>query len=118
MPSKDPEIKKRARKAWESRNPEKRKECRDRIITRNRNYIKNILTKACCIDCRNSDIRVLEFDHVRGLKIANVSNMMYAGCPLSKIQEEIDKCEIRCANCHRLKTLERKQFFKIEDNDT
>jgi hypothetical protein len=65
------------------------------------------LKKSKCIDCENNQWAVLEFDHVRGEKIREVSYLMVSSC-IEKIQEEIDKCEIRCANCHRLKTM--KQF--------
>lgn len=55
-----------------------------------------------CIDCGIDDVRVLEFDHVRGTKVKNVSQMY--DYSLKTIFEEIEKCEVRCANCHRIKT--------------
>lgn len=65
-----------------------------------------------CVDCGNNDIRVLEFDHKEGLdKIDNVGNMLYRNC-WKTILKEIDKCEIRCANCHRIKTVIEFDYFK------
>jgi len=55
-----------------------------------------------CVDCGEDDPRVLEFDH-QGDKIANVSNMIQKGS-LKALLAEIEKCEVRCANCHRRKT--------------
>lgn len=81
---------------------------RDKSITRNRSFVKNYLSKKSCIDCGNSDIRVLEFDHVRGNKLYEVSYMITKSYRLSKIEEEISKCDIRCANCHRIITQERR----------
>ena len=60
-----------------------------------------------CVDCGQTDIRVLEFDHVRGKKSSDISKMMGIGCSWSTIEAEIAKCEVRCANCHRIKTNER-----------
>lgn len=58
---------------------------------------------AKCVDCGEADPIVLEFDHVRGTKKGNISRMLCTAT-WSKIQEEIAKCELRCANCHRRKT--------------
>ena len=57
-----------------------------------------------CVDCTESDIRVLHFDHVRGVKIDEVTSMVHAGCSWKKILNEIAKCEVRCANCHIKRT--------------
>lgn len=50
----------------------------------------------------------MEFDHVRGVKVAIVSRMAANGVGLGKLQAEIDKCEVRCANCHRRVTVQRR----------
>jgi hypothetical protein len=72
---------------------------------RNRDYINNYLRNHPCIDCGNNEIVVLEFDHRSG-KDYNISDML--GFSIELIQEEMEKCDIRCANCHRKKTaLER-----------
>ncbi len=47
---------------------------------------------------------MLDFDHVKGDKIENVSIMINSGASLERLILEIEKCEIRCANCHRRKT--------------
>ena len=65
-----------------------------------------------CVDCGNTDIRVLDFDHVYGEKGGNISRMIQ-GSPWLAIEAEIAKCEVRCANCHRIKTIERGQWWRI-----
>lgn len=57
-----------------------------------------------CVDCGERDFRVLEFDHVRGDKAANISDMMSRYIAWKRIENELAKCEVRCANCHRRKT--------------
>ncbi|SRR5258705_1947561 len=84
---------------------------RNRIKTRNIKNRKEIKQKIAeyllnhpCVDCGNSDIRVLEFDHVRGKKFKAISMMVSLSYSWITILKEIAKCEIRCANCHRIKT--------------
>ena len=76
---------------------------------RNRDFIKNYLKTHPCIDCGNSDIRVLEFDHVRGIKSGNISHSIRNNWSIDKIKEEIKKCEVRCCNCNRIVTIERRE---------
>jgi hypothetical protein len=61
-----------------------------------------------CVDCGTSDIRVLEFDHVRGTKVASVGSMVRRGHALAAIRAEIAKCDVRCRNCHAIATITRK----------
>jgi hypothetical protein len=70
----------------------------------NQRKIAVFLSYHPCIDCGQTDIRVLEFDHVRGCKSGHISKMVQAGYSWSTIENEISKCDIRCANCHRIKT--------------
>ncbi len=76
--------------------------------TRNRQYIRDYLLNHGCIDCGFDDIRALDFDHVRDMKDKNICIMVANGCSLKNIQEEIDKCEVRCANCHRIRHAEQR----------
>ena len=75
-----------------------------RYRSRNLTFIREYKKKHPCIDCNFSDYRALDFDHVRGEKLGNVSWMASRGFSLEKIELEIAKCEIRCRNCHAVKT--------------
>tara|TARA_Y100000310_G_scaffold334517_1_gene414500 strand:+ start:154 stop:480 length:327 start_codon:yes stop_codon:yes gene_type:complete len=66
-------------------------------------YIKFLKGKTC-VDCSENDPIVLEFDHIKGIKKKCVSRMIREGYGEETIRKEFDKCEIRCANCHRRKT--------------
>lgn len=67
------------------------------------------LSEHPCVDCGESDPVVLEFDHRdTARKFRAVAQMIEARYAWGKILEEIEKCDVRCANCHRRKT--SKQF--------
>ena len=70
---------------------------------RNLLHIEKLLTETPCVDCGNSDPEVLEFDHVRG-KTAHVFQLARRGVSLTRLQQEIERCEVRCVNCHRRRT--------------
>ena len=83
------------------RNKEQRK--------RNKDYVAFVKSLSSCVDCGEDNPVVLEYDHVRGEKRANISDMARQSYSIKTIQIEIDKCEIRCANCHRIVTYERRE---------
>jgi hypothetical protein len=57
-----------------------------------------------CIDCGETNPIVLEFDHVKGIKNENISSLLANGHTIKRLKKEIELCEVRCANCHRIKT--------------
>lgn len=62
-----------------------------------------------CTDCgQYYHYSCMDFDHIRGNKINQVSQMIRGNLHFSFIEEEISKCELVCANCHRLRTWRRK----------
>ena len=76
---------------------------------RNQQYLLQYLLENPCVDCGEDDVVVLEFDHVQSGKCANVGALAQR-CSLARLQEEIDKCEVRCANCHRRATYQRMSY--------
>jgi hypothetical protein len=57
-----------------------------------------------CIDCGIDDFILLDFDHREGAdKLECISNMI-GRVRDSCLMNEISKCDVRCANCHRIKT--------------
>jgi hypothetical protein len=71
-------------------------------------YIRELKEKTPCLDCGiKYPYYVMDFDHVRGKKHANVMELIPT-LSKKKIDEEIAKCEIVCSNCHRVRTHMRK----------
>ena len=69
-----------------------------------------------CIDCGYAEHAVaLQFDHVNDDKKMNVSDMIRSDYSWVTIKEEIDKCEVRCSNCHAVKTAERKLMLMMRE---
>lgn len=66
-----------------------------------------------CVEptCPESDPVVLQFDHVRGKKRCSISALVHVGAPWTEIQEEIEKCDVRCANCHQRRHAKEGRFF-------
>ncbi len=67
-----------------------------------RNKIKYYLQQHPCIQCKEIDPIVLEFDHLKD-KEYNVADMV-GKFGWDRIKKEINKCQVLCANCHRRKT--------------
>ncbi len=81
------------------------------VNTENKQRLHSYLSAHPCVDCGQTDIRVLEFDHVRG-KSASITNLLKNTAPWERIEAEIAKCEVRCVNCHRIKTSERGKWWR------
>lgn len=76
-----------------------------------REFINDLKHGRACADCGISyPTHMLDFDHVHGEKIANVSKMH--NWNQEKILAEIAKCDIVCANCHRDRTHKRRYHVK------
>lgn len=76
-----------------------------RVVLETRSWLVAYLGEHPCVDCGNRDIRVLEFDHRdRTLKTRDVAVLATEGYGIARVQAEVAKCDVRCANCHRIRT--------------
>jgi hypothetical protein len=75
-----------------------------------RKYVWDYLQTHACVDCGETNPIVLEFDHTTEKKDA-VSNMIKYSC-LNHVMQEIEHCQVRCANCHRKATAKRQGWSK------
>ncbi len=77
-----------------------------------RNLISAYLKEHPCVDCGEGDIIVLDFDH-RSDKRLTISQMFSYSYSVEQIQKEIEKCEVRCANCHRRRTAREGRYWRV-----
>lgn len=88
-------------------------EVRSGKIAAVREMVDDIKVLLGCADCGYSEHpRALDFDHVGSDKVENVSKMIVTNVPLELIFDEIDKCDVVCANCHRIRTAIRNDYRK------
>lgn len=77
---------------------------RNARLAENRIKVRHYLETHPCVDCGEEDWVVLDFDHRemddKEFSIAETLQFQF----WDKIQAEIEKCDIRCANCHRRRT--------------
>lgn len=70
-----------------------------------RAWLRAYLKDHHCVDCGEDNPIVLEFDHTDPKhKQFNIGDATKRGFSLRRVQDEVAKCEVRCANCHRKKT--------------
>lgn len=65
-----------------------------------------------CVDCGETDPVVLQFDHVWGEKSFAIASVVGSGFSVAKIEAEIAKCQVRCANCHFRKTAKERGWYR------
>jgi hypothetical protein len=66
-----------------------------------------------CVNCGESDVVVLEFDHrVPADKVRDVGGLASRRVWVS-VLKEIEKCDVRCVNCHRRKTARQFKWGKL-----
>lgn len=82
------------------------------IRKENRDYIIAYFADHPCVDCGEDDPLVLDFDH-RDMKAKSYGiSRMIREFRLAKLIKEIEKCDVRCANCHRRKSAREMGWWK------
>lgn len=81
---------------------------RSETVNKNKKLV-NVYKDQPCLDCGlRFPLECMDFDHVSGTKIAGISQMIHHKAT-SVLLEEIAKCELVCANCHRIRTTKRRK---------
>ena len=72
-------------------------------------YSDRVKIESGCVDCgiRSPHPEIYDFDHAEGEeKIAGVAALLTKGT-MDEFMAEVAKCEVVCANCHRIRTRAR-----------
>tara|TARA_Y100000593_G_scaffold12269_3_gene22466 strand:- start:19945 stop:20400 length:456 start_codon:yes stop_codon:yes gene_type:complete len=86
-------------------------------LDRRRRKILGVLSSQGCIDCNERNPLLLEFDHVIGDKEFCISDQ-FLRKPWDVIEEEIEKCVVRCKNCHAIKTIiEHNHYHNLPERE-
>jgi 5-methylcytosine-specific restriction endonuclease McrA len=98
--------------AWAKRN-ESCKNAAKRTQKRNVKIIQEEKLKHGCVCCGYSaHACALDFDHIDPSdKIRDIAKMHTTSIPV--LQKEMEKCQVLCANCHRIKTHDLNAFNQL-----
>lgn len=75
-------------------------------------FVLGVLAGRACVDCGEADPVVLEFDHV-GAKTGEIAQLVRDGVRLTRLRDEISRCEVVCACCHRWRTELRRRSWRV-----
>lgn len=106
MPYKNPEERRAYRKKWYAENRNKEIEGaklrKKDLQQRNRDFVNQHKVQSKCKICGESEVVCLDLHHRDNeSKIDDISTMVNRPTSLEAIQQEIEKCDVLCANCHR-----------------
>ena len=87
----------------------------ERARAAHRERLTAYLLEHPCVDCNEADLRVLDLDHENPeQKLSGVARLLGMHVPWERIEAEIEKCSVRCANCHRRRTAEQLGYWRHE----
>ena len=108
------ECDKKRQSEWYRKHKERLRPQRDdfakRLRLENTKLLIEYLKQHPCVECGEVDPVVLDFDH-RENKRLNISDMVRGKYSWASILEEIDKCDVRCVKCHRLRHAEEDRWL-------
>lgn len=84
------------------------------MLRKARNKILDYLLGHPCVDCGQKNPLRLTFDHVRGIKVFSIGNAVGGRYGWDRIQKEMQKCDVRCFNCHMEKTAIERNFMMYQ----
>lgn len=82
---------------------------------RNAAFVLRRLRSAQCVECGVADPLVLQFDHRPGeIKVKDIGWYVSSGSRLGLLSDELAKCDVRCANCHRRRTAIERGWLRAQ----
>lgn len=85
------------------KNKEKYVASKKSQVEKGRSFIWGYLSTHPCVLCGEEDPLVLEFDHLQDKEFC-ISRGLGDAYSIDRLQKEIEKCQVLCANCHKRKT--------------
>lgn len=108
MAYRDADRQREAERRWYRENRDKVFDKKNRKKARLRQLVREA-KEVPCSDCGVAySYYVMDFDHVAENKVMDVSKIVNFGS-VARLMEELAKCEVVCANCHRVRTWRRLQ---------
>ena len=90
------------RKEYYQKNKERYREHSRNQKNRGRIFVNKIKNESTCLFCRESDPCCLDFHHKNpNEKYIDISDLIKNHASIETLSNEIKKCVVLCANCHR-----------------
>lgn len=87
---------------WYQKNKELQIKRNNETQAKKKEFVLNVRKKSKCVYCNENHIATLDFHHVDAeKKDRTISAMIQDNVSIKRLEEEIAKCIILCANCHR-----------------
>lgn len=92
------------------KDKEQKKIRKNQIVAWYKNYKRQLM----CIECDETHPACLEFHHRNPEdKVFEITNAVHDGLSKETILNEISKCDVLCANCHRKLHNDLETYFKV-----
>ena len=105
MPYKDRNKQKEYQQKHHQRTKKKKRKQQNQLKDKRQHFVLEEMQRrgGKCAKCGFSDIRALDWHHLDpNEKVNSISEMVRDRVSMDKLQAELDKCELICANCHRI----------------
>jgi hypothetical protein len=107
MPYKDPEEQRAAQRRYFEANRRSYREHQENLRRANRAWVDQLKESLPCADCGGFfPACVMDFDHREDDKVLGISAAVRSW-GRDRLLLEIKKCDLVCANCHRIRTRDR-----------
>ena len=101
MPYKDLEKRRACRRKWYAENKKSEKGHIKRRKLKIKKWFWEYKSGLRCSKCGENHIATIDFHHRIKNKEKGISRMVADGYSIDRIQKELEKCDVLCANCHR-----------------
>lgn len=107
------QCQKKSHKAYYQKNKQHFIEYKESVKRQRQKQLLTYMQEQGCKDCGIKDPLVLEFDHIDPeTKIESVCKLLQKGRKMETILAEVAKCEVRCCNCHRRRTIQQFGWYR------